>query len=53
MFPSRGKRPEQDKMGTGDLDGDIYWISWNQKFLFQYREYPAEEKDVCPKGVVF
>ena len=44
VFPSNGMRPEQDKMGTGDLDGDIYWISWNKTFIYQYKEYPPEEK---------
>ena len=33
VFPRAGKRPENDKMASGDLDGDIYWINWNENFI--------------------
>ena len=52
VFSSKGERPDQDKMGTGDLDGDIYWISWNDFFVQQFQEYPPEEKDSNPEGVI-
>ena len=52
VFSSKGERPDQDKMGTGDLDGDIYWINWNKTFVEQFEEYPPEEKDVNPEGII-
>lgn len=38
VFPSKGRRPEQDKMASGDLDGDIYWISWRKEFIDSFTE---------------
>mmetsp|Transcript_1807 Transcript_1807/g.1593 ORF Transcript_1807/g.1593 Transcript_1807/m.1593 type:complete len:123 (+) Transcript_1807:353-721(+) len=29
-------------MGQGDLDGDIYWISWRQEFVDFYQEKSPE-----------
>lgn len=26
VFSKKGDRPDFNKMGSGDLDGDIYWI---------------------------
>jgi hypothetical protein len=40
VFSSKGDRPEQDKMASGDLDGDIYWINWNQNFIDGFQEQP-------------
>jgi RNA-dependent RNA polymerase len=33
VFPSKGYRPEQNKMSGGDLDGDVYMTIWDQKFV--------------------
>lgn len=44
VFSSQGERPEQNKMGSGDLDGDIYWITWKKEFIEPYQEQPPEEK---------
>ena len=36
-------------MGTGDLDGDLYWINWNPNFVDHYKEAapnkPEKEKN--------
>ena len=29
VFPTTGKRPEQNKMSGGDLDGDVYFAIWD------------------------
>ena len=38
IFSSKGERPDQNKMGCGDLDGDIYWINWRPEFVDNYHE---------------
>ena len=38
IFSSKGDRPDQNKMGSGDLDGDIYWINWRKEFVENYDE---------------
>lgn len=48
LFSAKGKRPEQDKMASGDLDGDIYWINWRKEFIDNFHEYPAYQKQDGP-----
>ena len=38
VFSTRGSRPEQDKMSSGDLDGDEYWIWWRKEIVEQFKE---------------
>ena len=45
VFSSKGARPDENKMGAGDLDGDIYWINWRKEFIDAYMEAPAEDRD--------
>ena len=45
VFSSKGKRPEQDKMASGDLDGDIYWINWREDFVKNYTEKPPNGEE--------
>lgn len=33
VFPKVGQRPEQCKMSGGDLDGDIFFIIWDEKLI--------------------
>jgi RNA-dependent RNA polymerase len=33
VFPTTGKRPEQNKMSGGDLDGDVYLAMWDEDIL--------------------
>jgi hypothetical protein len=44
VFSSKGERPEQDKMASGDLDGDIYWINWRPDFIDNFIEQPPWTK---------
>ena len=48
LFSAKGNRPEQDKMSSGDLDGDIYWINWRKEFIENFKEYPPHQKQSCP-----
>ncbi|CAI2367875.1 unnamed protein product [Moneuplotes crassus] len=47
VFSVKGKRPDQNKMGCGDLDGDIYWINWRSEFVDNYieKEPDVQEED--------
>jgi hypothetical protein len=33
VFPITGARPEQQKMSGGDLDGDVYFATWDKLIL--------------------
>jgi len=33
VFPTKGDRPEQNKMSGGDLDGDVYFVSWEPTLI--------------------
>lgn len=33
VFSSKGERPECNKMSGGDLDGDVYFICWEDAIL--------------------
>lgn len=45
VFSSKGDRPDQDKMASGDLDGDIYWINWREDFINSFVEQPPNGKE--------
>lgn len=33
VFSSKGERPECNKMAGGDLDGDVYFVSWDKNLI--------------------
>ena len=41
IFPSKGTIPLSSKITGSDLDGDIYWVCWEQSFVkeFKQRDY--------------
>ncbi|CAI2372647.1 unnamed protein product [Moneuplotes crassus] len=45
VFSAKGDRPDQHKMGSGDLDGDIYWINWRPDFVYNYIEKEPDTKN--------
>ncbi|CAI2372025.1 unnamed protein product [Moneuplotes crassus] len=45
VFSAKGDRPDQHKMGSGDLDGDIYWINWRPEFVYNYIEKEPDTKN--------
>jgi RNA-dependent RNA polymerase len=38
VFPTVGKRPEQNKMSGGDLDGDVYFAIWDKTIVSNFGE---------------
>lgn len=46
VFPTEGERPHADEQSGGDLDGDIFFITWNENLIPKgpnpkSEEYPA------------
>ena len=33
VFPTKGKRPHADEQAGGDLDGDTFFVSWDQRLV--------------------
>ena len=60
MFPTNGKRPHADEMAGGDLDGDSFFICWDERLVpeitcpaEQYPPAPAKkEKVVTTEGKI-
>ena len=54
VFPTNGKRPHADEMAGGDLDGDSFFICWDER-LVPDKICPAEQYPPAPakkeKGV--
>ena len=45
VFSAKGDRPDMEKMAGADLDGDVYWVSWDKDFLKYFHESaPAPSK---------
>lgn len=38
VFPSTGERPLCNMMAGGDLDGDVYFVSWDEQLLAHLSE---------------
>ena len=57
IFPNKGKIPIPNKITGSDLDGDVYWICWEQKFLhIENRDYtnryiPLKNDEKMPEDV--
>lgn len=56
MFPVKGKRPHPHECSGGDLDGDKYFISWDQHLVpewetnpFKYDEQPPFDLSMVSK----
>ncbi|CAI2367533.1 unnamed protein product [Moneuplotes crassus] len=43
IFSTKGDRPDQEKMASGDLDGDIYWVNWREEFVQNFTESPPHQ----------
>ncbi|KAL0477225.1 RNAi component RdRP [Acrasis kona] len=42
VFPIKGERPIQTKCSNGDLDGDIYWVTWDERIFPTHTASPME-----------
>jgi RNA-dependent RNA polymerase len=49
VFPMKGDQSHPAEMSGGDLDGDTFWISHEQQFLFQENETPFNYHDQAEK----
>jgi RNA-dependent RNA polymerase len=45
VFPIHGPRSHPAEMSGGDLDGDTFWVSHEQKILFNKNEEPFDYHD--------
>lgn len=55
VFPQKGLRPDPDEMSGSDLDGDMYFVCWDQD-LCEFKtqkpmDFPKAEKKQLPKEV--
>ncbi|KAF6806066.1 hypothetical protein CPLU01_15933 [Colletotrichum plurivorum] len=55
VFSTKGKRPAADLMSGGDLDGDKFFVSWDQDIIpstvSQAAEYPAAKESISFKPI--
>ncbi|KAI0407924.1 RNA dependent RNA polymerase-domain-containing protein [Xylaria palmicola] len=55
VFPIRGKRPSADMMSGGDLDGDTFFVSWDEDLmpskLSDPAQYPAAREPLSFKSI--
>ncbi|CAF1163510.1 unnamed protein product [Rotaria sordida] len=45
VFPMNGEQSHPAEMSGGDLDGDIFWVSHEQRLLFENNEKPFDYHD--------
>ena len=42
VFPTRGRRPHADEQAGGDLDGDQFFVSWDERLIPPRTDPPAD-----------
>lgn len=50
VFPSKGEIPLPSKISGSDLDGDIYWVCWEQSFVKQFKKKDYSYKSYLVKN---
>ena len=48
VFPTRGSRPHADECSGGDLDGDEFFVSWDQDLIPSWRSRPFDYSSSSP-----
>uniref|UniRef100_A0A1D1Y120 RNA-dependent RNA polymerase n=1 Tax=Anthurium amnicola TaxID=1678845 RepID=A0A1D1Y120_9ARAE len=51
VFPQKGKRPHPNECSGSDLDGDIYFVSWDP-VLIPSRQVPAMDYTAAPQEIL-
>lgn len=52
VFPTRGARPHADESSGGDLDGDEFFVSWDEELIPRWRSLPFDYSYTSPLMVV-
>ncbi len=47
VFPRQGKRPITDMCSGSDLDGDLYWVSWDPALIPQTAQLPLDYQGIA------
>lgn len=48
IFPTKGRRPHADESSGGDLDGDVFFVSWDSDLIPQWRSSPFDYSTSSP-----
>uniref|UniRef100_A0A0D9W5Y6 RNA-dependent RNA polymerase n=1 Tax=Leersia perrieri TaxID=77586 RepID=A0A0D9W5Y6_9ORYZ len=49
VFPQRGERPHPNECSGGDLDGDLYFITWDDRLIPEKVETPMDYTATRPR----
>ncbi|EAY94464.1 hypothetical protein OsI_16234 [Oryza sativa Indica Group] len=49
VFPQRGERPHPNECSGGDLDGDLYFITWDDKLIPEKVDTPMDYTATRPR----
>ncbi|KAM3387514.1 hypothetical protein ACQJBY_010388 [Aegilops geniculata] len=49
VFPQRGERPHPNECSGGDLDGDLYFITWDEKLIPEKVDLPMDYTAARPR----
>lgn len=48
IFPTKGHRPHADESSGGDLDGDMFFVSWDCDLIPRWRGSPFDYSTSSP-----